>query len=162
MRGLLAPLRSADRGIDRRPENAETQERLRSLGYVAAGPAPAESAYTEDDDPKRLIALDALLEDTSDLYFSGDLPGAVARCRELVRQRPQMPLSWLYLAHLQREAGDLAAAVRVAAAGSRPQPRRCHHASLLGCVPHAGRAAGRGPGRARAPRAETLSPTSRC
>ena len=153
MRGLLAPLRSADRGIDRRPENAETQERLRSLGYVAGGAVPARERYTEADDPKRLIALDALLQETSDLYFSGDLPGAVARCRELVRQRPQMPLSWLYLAHLQREAGDLAAAVESLRRGTRPQPRRCHHALAAGCVPDAGRAAGRGRGRARAPRA---------
>ena len=45
MRGLLAPLRSADRGIDRRPENAETQERLRSLGYVAGGRPRARALY---------------------------------------------------------------------------------------------------------------------
>ena len=84
MRGLLAPLRSADRGIDRRPENAETQERLRSLGYVAGGAVPARERYTEADDPKRLIALDALLQETSDLYFVGRHPrrrGALPRAR---------------------------------------------------------------------------------
>ena len=132
MRGLLAPLRSADRGIDRRPESAETQERLRSLGYVAGGAVPGHERYTEDDDPKRLIALDALLQDTSDLYFSGDLPGAVARCRELVRRRPQMPLSWLYLAHLQREAGDLAAAVESLRQALTLNPGDATTLSLLG------------------------------
>ena len=132
MRRLLAPLRFADRGIDRRPENAETQERLRSLGYVAGGAVPGRERYTEADDPKRLIALDALLQEVADLYFSGDLPGAVARCRELVRQRSQMPLSWLYLAHLQREAGDLAAAVESLRKALALNPGDATTLSLLG------------------------------
>ncbi|HEY8147307.1 MAG TPA: sulfatase-like hydrolase/transferase, partial [Vicinamibacteria bacterium] len=110
LRTLLAPLRSADRGIHRTPENAEARERLKSLGYVSgAGPTPAR--YTEEDDPKRLIALDAMLQDVVRLYTAGDLRAALVRCRELVRLRPRMAISLLHLAHLERESGNQAAAV---------------------------------------------------
>jgi tetratricopeptide (TPR) repeat protein len=111
MRALLASLRSTEHGIDRRKENIETRERLRSLGYVSAGPSRAKERYTEDDDPKRLIALDAMLQEVVGLSLSGDLPAALARCRELVRLRPGMPVSLLHLAHLERESGDLGAGV---------------------------------------------------
>jgi arylsulfatase A-like enzyme/Flp pilus assembly protein TadD len=131
MHVLLGQLRSADRGIDRRTENAEAQERLRSLGYLA-GSAATQERYTEADDPKRLIALDALLQDVVDLYFAGDLPGAVARGRELVRQRPQMPLSWLYLGQLQREAGDLPGAVASLRKALALNPADATTLSLLG------------------------------
>ena len=111
MRALLASLRSTEHEIDRRRENPETQERLRSLGYSSAGPSRAKARYTEDDDPKRLMALDAMLQEVVGLSISGDLPAALARCRELVRLRPGMPAALLHLAHLERESGDIAAGV---------------------------------------------------
>jgi arylsulfatase A-like enzyme/Flp pilus assembly protein TadD len=110
LRALLAPLRSADRGIHRTPESAETRERLKSLGYMS-GAGPTQARYTEEDDPKRLIALDAMLQDVVRLYTAGDLPAALVRCRELVRLRPRMAISLLHLAHLERESGNQAAAV---------------------------------------------------
>ena len=111
MRARLAPLRAADRGIAPERESADVRERLRSLGYVTAGPSPAKEHYTEDDDPKRLSELDGLLQQVEGLYFEGDVKAARERCRELVRRRPQMAISLLYLAHLEREAGNLAAGV---------------------------------------------------
>jgi arylsulfatase A-like enzyme/Flp pilus assembly protein TadD len=111
MRAVLAPLRSADRGVSRRPESAEARERLRSLGYVGGGTGAATAHYTEEDDPKRLIALDAMLQDVVGLYAAGDLRSALLRCRELVRLRPRMAISLLHLAHLERESGNLPAAI---------------------------------------------------
>lgn len=94
-----------------RTESAEARARLRSLGYLAGGAAPPAAGYTEDDDPKRLIGLDAMLQETVERYLAGDLQGALARSRALVRRRPSMAVSWMQLAHLEREAGDLRAAV---------------------------------------------------
>jgi arylsulfatase A-like enzyme/Flp pilus assembly protein TadD len=110
LRALLAPLRSADGGIHRTPENAEARERLKSLGYVS-GSGPTQARYTEEDDPKRLITLDAMLQDVVRLYTAGDVRAALVRCRELVRLRPRMAISLLHLAHLERESGNQAAAV---------------------------------------------------
>ena len=141
MRALLAPMRSRDPGPERRRESAETLERLRSLGYAAPAAIPVRKQYTEEDDPKHLISLDAKLQEVSSLYLSGDLEGALVRCRELVRLRPEMPLSLLYLAHLERERGDLAAAVEALRKAVALNPEDTTAAALLGaCLTQAGRA----------------------
>jgi arylsulfatase A-like enzyme/Tfp pilus assembly protein PilF len=111
LRSALASLRSADRGVTRRTESADARERLKSLGYVSGGTGPARARYTEEDDPKRLIALDAMLQEVVGLYAAGDLRSALLRCRELVRLRPEMAISLLQLAHLERESGNLPAAI---------------------------------------------------
>jgi arylsulfatase A-like enzyme/Flp pilus assembly protein TadD len=132
MRARLAPLRAADRGAEPQPESADVLDRLRSLGYVSAGPSPAKERYTEDDDPKRLIALDGLLREVRGLYLAGDVKGALERCQELVRRRPQMALSLLYLAHLEREAGDLEAGVSALQRALALNPADTTTLSLLG------------------------------
>jgi choline-sulfatase len=132
LRGLMAAFRSADRAPGRSREDAETRERLRGLGYLAGGAAVPPAGYTEEDDPKRLIGLDTLLQEIADRYLSGDLPGALARCRELVRRRPGMAVSLLHLAHLERESGNLTAAVDALRQALALDPGDTEVASLLG------------------------------
>jgi hypothetical protein len=55
-------------------EDESALERLRALGYVAGGDAPGKRAYTAEDDPKRLIDLDARMEEVVALYHSGTPP----------------------------------------------------------------------------------------
>jgi choline-sulfatase len=141
MRARLAPLRAADRGVAPQRESADVLERLRSLGYLSAGPRPAKERYGEEDDPKRLIALDGLLREVRGLYLAGDVKGAIERCRELVRRRPQMALSLLYLAHLERESGNLAAGVAALERALSLDPADTTTLSLLGAyLTQAGRA----------------------
>ena len=114
MRKELSRFRAADRGLQRSDENAETLARLRALGYLSGAAPTARKHYTADDDPKRLISLDAQIQEVVGLYVKGDLPGALALSREVVRRRPDMPLSLVHLAFLERETGNLAAAVSAA------------------------------------------------
>jgi arylsulfatase A-like enzyme/Tfp pilus assembly protein PilF len=133
MRGLLVRLRSADRGIESVKESAETRERLRALGYVtSAAESTVKERYTEDDDPKRLIALDAELETVTARHREGDLAGALALCEEILRRRPQMPLVLVQLASLQREAGRVDAAVNTAKKAFVMNPHDAETAALLG------------------------------
>jgi arylsulfatase A-like enzyme/Flp pilus assembly protein TadD len=110
LRSLLAPLRRLDSGSDPLAEDAETLERLRSLGYVT-DTVPGKQAYTEEDDPKRLIELDAALNEVATLYEQGNLTAALERARAVVRRRPDMLMALLPLAHLERENGNLQAAI---------------------------------------------------
>src|SRR5260221_4356087 len=112
MRALLGRLRAEDRGVERKTEDAETRERLKALGYLASADVPAERRYGPDDDPKRLIAIDAEMQTVDARRESGDLRGALALCHELVRRRPGMPLVLVQLSLLQPEAVDLAGAMR--------------------------------------------------
>lgn len=132
LRRLLASFRSADRGVARGEETADARERLRSLGYVTTAGTSSRDRYTEEDDPKHLMALDAMLQDVVGLYLTGDLPGALARCRELVRRRPQMAVSLLSLAHLERESGNLPAAISALRKAVAITPQDPEALALLG------------------------------
>ena len=142
MRRVLVSLTAADQETARGAESAETRDRLRSLGYAGAGSSPPRPRYGEPDDPKRLIALDRMLQEVFGLYVSGDLAGAILRCRELVRHRPGMALSHLYLAQLERESGDLRSAGEALRRALALDPGDAVIASQLGAVlTQAGRAA---------------------
>ena len=141
MRARLVPLRAADRGIAPQRESADVRDRLRSLGYVSAGPSPAKESYTEDDDPKSLMGLDVLLQEVEGLYQAGNMKAALERCRELVRRRPQMAVSLLYLAHIEREAGNLPAGISALERALAANPGDPTTLSLLGAyLTQAGRA----------------------
>ena len=132
LHALLAPFLSADRGAQRADESADTRERLRSLGYAAGGGSGTKSRYTADDDPKRLIELDTMLQDVTALYVAGNLGGALTKARDLVQRRPGMAISLLALAHLERESGNLEAAVDALRRAHALMPLDEETASLLG------------------------------
>jgi arylsulfatase A-like enzyme/Tfp pilus assembly protein PilF len=102
---LLARFTAADPGVRREAVSAETRERLASLGYLAsAAPLPARR-FSAADDPKRLIELDAMLEQVIARHRAGDVAGALALCEEVVRRRPDMPAALVQQALLNRRLG---------------------------------------------------------
>jgi arylsulfatase A-like enzyme/tetratricopeptide (TPR) repeat protein len=141
MRDALNRMRRLDKGPRRSADEADTRERLRSLGYLstAAGPRPAR--YTDEDDPKRLIGSDALLHEVTAAYLDGDVAGALTKCRELVRQRPNTPLWLLHQALLERENGNLAAGIDALRKAVALSPENADAMSMLGAyLTEAGRA----------------------
>ena len=130
-RERLALFRASDHAPVRSAESAETRERLRSLGYVTASAGARPDRYSEDDDPKRLIALDRAVQEVLTLYKAGDLPRALALSRELVQKRP-MSVSLMHLAFLLRETGDLPGAVAAAKEALAVNPDDPEVVSLLG------------------------------
>lgn len=114
LRGRLARFRARDRRVSRVTEEAEALERLRALGYVAAATSQTKERYTEADDPKSLVEIDTRIREVVRLYRAGDLRGALALCEQNIRERPEMPVSYLHLAYLKRGLGDLPGAVAAA------------------------------------------------
>lgn len=110
IRGRLDRLRATDQGIARSAETAEAREQLRSLGYASTS-APGKPHYGPEDDPKRLIGLEAAIQDVVTLFQAGRLEEAMARVKGVLAQRPDMPLALQHLAYLQRQTGDLDGAV---------------------------------------------------
>ncbi len=107
---LLADLRRGERPARASAETAENAERLRALGYVSANGGASDRPYSAADDPKNLMLLDARLQEVAALEAEGRPHDAMVAAEQLVRMRPSMAVSHLYLAHLQREAGDLTGA----------------------------------------------------
>jgi arylsulfatase A-like enzyme/Flp pilus assembly protein TadD len=96
----------------RRQENAEVRSRLQALGYVSSA-APPKQRYTEDDDPKRLVELDRMMQDGVSLFQRGQLREALAVYQTLIRRRPAMSSSQLHAAYLEWELGNPAGAIDV-------------------------------------------------
>ena len=61
--------------------------RLQSLGYLA-GSAPAKPAYTDDDDPKRLVALSEMFNTALEDYNEGRADAALAKVAGILASRP--------------------------------------------------------------------------
>jgi arylsulfatase A-like enzyme/Flp pilus assembly protein TadD len=133
LQALLARVRAGDAGPAPQKETAETRERLRALGYLAAGDsAPPKDRYTEDDDPKRLIALDAEMQEIDARRMAGDLVGALRQCEGVVTRRPGMPLALVQLSLLQRDSGRLGDALLTARKALALAPEDAQMASTLG------------------------------
>jgi arylsulfatase A-like enzyme/tetratricopeptide (TPR) repeat protein len=132
LKGQLGRVKAEDRGVAKSPETAETRERLRALGYIAAAAAPVKTVFTEDDDPKRLIGLDAAIQEVVTLYQQHDIDAALARARDVVAKRPDMPLAVQHLAFLLRESGDLKSAVDVLRRSISAHPEDIDGVILLG------------------------------
>lgn len=86
-------------------ETAATRERLRALGYVGGSGAVARPDYTEDDDPKRLVDLEALLHQGTEAYHAGRFEDAVRLFREVIERRPDTEDAYRYLAYVYWQAG---------------------------------------------------------
>ena len=89
----------------------EEAAKLRSLGYAVGTVAPRTS-YGPDDDPKRLVGLDGIMQTMMDSYARRDYPRTVELARQVIVARPQMPDGYdqLALALRQLERGPEAIA----------------------------------------------------
>jgi arylsulfatase A-like enzyme/tetratricopeptide (TPR) repeat protein len=98
--------------------SSEDASRLRSLGYLAGSAAP-KAAYTAEDDPKNLIALDGMLQQLIGLYQEGKIAAAIALAKDVVGRRPSMQVGYEFLSFLQAQASDNAAAIATLVEASR-------------------------------------------
>ena len=85
---------------------------LRALGYVSGG-APAKAKYTEADDPKRLVDLDAAIHRALEAFSAGRPEEAAQIYRRMIERRPGMEMPYRHLAFIEYQRGDIEAAIGV-------------------------------------------------
>jgi arylsulfatase A-like enzyme/Tfp pilus assembly protein PilF len=107
----------------RATDDADSRARLQALGYIT-GSAPSKAAYTEADDPKRLVGVDQDLRRAVELYEQRRPAEAVPIYRQVIAEHPSMEIAYEQLAMLQWEMGQpgdaiatLRQAMRAGAAG---------------------------------------------
>ncbi len=92
----------------------ETMKRLESLGYLVAPTArERKTTYSEDDDPKRLIAFVGMHEEASDFFQEGRTEEALALLREILEKQPRSSFAYQKLAYALHQLGRTPEAVRV-------------------------------------------------
>jgi arylsulfatase A-like enzyme/Flp pilus assembly protein TadD len=134
----FAPVASGNARVS---ETADASARLRSLGYTA-GTTPLRSRYTERDDPKRLMDLDARMQEAVRQHASGEHARALAGARAIVIERPEMRVGWMTLAQIQRDSRDLDGAIASMRRAVALAPHDAQTLSLLGAyLTERGRAA---------------------
>ena len=153
------------RGLTRPEESAETRERLQALGYLAALVAPLRSSDGTRTPTIRSGSSGSTpsSQEVVTLYQAGDIGSAMLKAQQVVAERPDMALALQHLGFLQREAGEIEAAVAYPEASRRRQPRRCERGGAARRVPHTRRAdSARGRGGAAGRMPSVPSPTSMC
>lgn len=106
LRALLAAAAAGSRPSTSVAPTAETQARLRTLGYVAGGARPLTAPFTEADDPKRVLPLYE--------RFLATLAGGAANLAELqaiVKERPNFEAARLAAAAILIDTGRATEAV---------------------------------------------------
>jgi choline-sulfatase len=113
-RMLAAALRNLGSTLPgaRTSEAPDTAARLRALGYVS-GSAPARAHYSEADDPKHLIDLDAAVHKGINAIEEGRPDAAAQILRQVLARRPEMAVAHRYLALLEWQQGHAEAAIRI-------------------------------------------------
>jgi Flp pilus assembly protein TadD len=113
-RTLATALRGFNASLpgERRREEPEAAARLRALGYVA-GDAPLKTRFTEADDPKRLVDLDAAIHNGVAAFGARRFDEAVHIYRQIIAKRPDMAIAYRHLAFVEWERGDVNGAIDV-------------------------------------------------
>ena len=93
-------------------ETSAVRDRLRALGYVGGSAAAPRERYNLEDDPKRLIEIDALLHRAGDLYQRGQPREAAALFQEAIARRPDTADAYRYLAFVYWQNGRPEEAIR--------------------------------------------------
>jgi arylsulfatase A-like enzyme/tetratricopeptide (TPR) repeat protein len=86
-------------------ETSAVRDRLRALGYVGGSPVAPRDHYSDKDDPKQLIDIDALLHRAGDLYQRGSLKEAAVMFQQAIDRRPDTADAYRYLAFVYWQAG---------------------------------------------------------
>jgi tetratricopeptide (TPR) repeat protein len=92
-------------------ETPETLERLRSLGYIGGGSAAVREAYTDADDPKRLIELEQTMTRAADAFRQGRLDEAIEMYKSVIAKRADTEDAYRKLALAYWRGGRAADAI---------------------------------------------------
>ena len=117
----------------RSPENKETLEALRSLGYAQGETSPAPSKrFTAEDDPKTLLPVHQQFMRALQLYNRSEWRPAIEAMKEVITKRRDMILAYLYLSQFYHDAGDLRRAALALQAALKVNPNHLEVLTKLG------------------------------
>lgn len=106
-------LKSPKQEITSSPIDAQTRQELESLGYVNGGRPSEIELGTAAPDPKDMIGVLKLLDETSQAIDHHEYPRAVRLMKQSLKGDPTNPLAHVYLATAYERMGNYKDAIRV-------------------------------------------------
>lgn len=110
---MIATLGTFDTNLPGAPrsESASVSAELRALGYASPNASSHKTAFTEADDPKRLIDLDHDLHVANEHYSNGRIAEAIKSFESVIARRPDLVDAYRYMAYVYWQVGQPAAAI---------------------------------------------------
>ncbi|MFQ5721880.1 MAG: sulfatase-like hydrolase/transferase, partial [Candidatus Aminicenantales bacterium] len=109
--------------IETKPKiDRETQERLRSLGYVSGVQAPTKKVFTPQDDLKTLLPYQNKLTKAMGAYHHGRLEEGIKLLKEIIANRKDFDQAYTYLATIYKDQRKLRLAVETLREGLQNNP----------------------------------------
>lgn len=121
-KAMAAETASAGTGRAARLTDRETAERLRSLGYAAAPPAPAKRSFTAAEDLKTLLPLEQTLIEAAQAVKDGRAEAGIGLLEDLIKVHPGLTRAYAQLAEIQYDRGRKDVHLRVLEQGVQANP----------------------------------------
>jgi len=111
LRTTTAELASRGSASEKTTLSTDARQRLQALGYVASSAAPGQRVYTDADDPKALIGPANELDRALSSFKAGSRDHAIAAVVSIIHAHPGFTTAYGVLASMQRDSGELRAAI---------------------------------------------------
>jgi arylsulfatase A-like enzyme/tetratricopeptide (TPR) repeat protein len=109
--------------------DARALEKLRSLGYVSSAQVTRKDNFGPSDDPKTMLPFHAKATQGRSLYESGRRAEGIALLEEVMKERPDLDLTYPTLAQIHAGEGRLDLAIAVMKKGAEAIPGNISFAS---------------------------------
>jgi arylsulfatase A-like enzyme/Flp pilus assembly protein TadD len=119
---LVEAQSSAQESEARRRMDRQTQEKLRSLGYISTPQPSAKKKFTVKDDLKVLLPYQNKFQRAISSYHKRQIEEAITLLKEITAERKDFDLAYTYLANFYKEQKKLKEAVDVLKEGYQNNP----------------------------------------
>lgn len=129
---LIKKLSNPDRGKRSDKLDAETEKKLKSLGYFSGTVRKKKTIFTKKDDLKTLIHLQNKMLDALASYQSGNFSVAVSELKKIILLSPGFLSIYTHLANIYKETGNIGKAIDILDKGIEKNPGELSLLSKLG------------------------------
>jgi arylsulfatase A-like enzyme/Tfp pilus assembly protein PilF len=134
LKDLIQDLSSAREGKTAPKVDRETQEKLRSLGYVASFAPQIKESYGPEDDLKTFLPVHEKLNRAIMARDGGKVEESIQLLGDIIEKKKGFAAAYLILRHIYRDQGDLDQALAVLEEGYKNNPKNYDIISAYGML----------------------------
>lgn len=116
----------------KKPVDQETRQRLQSLGYIISTTSSSKKTFGPEDDPKKFLPIQQLLEKAILFHDAGRKEEAIHLLQQVIAQKKDFAAAYIYLAHLLYSLNRSEEALKILSDAHKAQPTDFALASAFG------------------------------